>query len=125
MAAYEIPGFRFTLPAGQDFTGKRFRFVKCDGSGNAILTAAATDIPVGVAQDEPNVIGAPLAVYGSGITKVIAGAAIVAGAPVSSDATGAAITATAGKFIAGIALTTAGAAGEQVSVLFQPAGISA
>lgn len=122
--AYEIPGLRHTLPAGQDFTGARFKFVKVDASGNAILTAAAADIPVGIIQDEPKVVGSPAAIYSTGVSKVVAGAAVVAGAPVTSDANGAAISAATGNYIAGIALI-GGAKGEIISVLLQYAGFKA
>ncbi len=56
------------------------------------------------------------------IVEVEAGAAVVAGAKVASDAQGRAATAATGNVIMGTALTAAGAAGEVIDVLLSKQG---
>lgn len=54
--AYEIPVFNLgTLKAGADLSAStnQFKFVKLDGSGDVVLCTGATDIPVGVLQNNP------------------------------------------------------------------------
>ncbi len=121
-AAYEIPHFRFSLPAGGAVN--RGRFVAIDANGNGIVATAATDPIVGVSQ---NMISAPsegfrheiadqvLEVQGAGISIVEASATITYGAFVTTDGEGRAAVGAADNCI-GIALTAAGAAGEFVTV---------
>lgn len=100
----------------------------------ATAVAATTDRPIGVLQNQPIVkLNAGLQAEGyseaeitvSGVTKVVAGAAIPAGSPVATDAAGRAIVATlatsatyttVNPFILGTALTPASAAGDMITV---------
>lgn len=120
MAAYEILGQRVSLIAGTDLTDKMYHFVKVDSTCKAVLPAATTDAIVGVSY-QPAKEGEADTIIVSGVARVVAGAAIVAGDPVAGDATGAAVKAT-GSVGYGIALT-AGAKGEQVAVLLKTVGV--
>ncbi len=122
MAAYEIPHFRFSLPAGGAIN--IHRFVKIDASGNGVVATAATDPIVGVSQNmisarsdlfRHDVEDQVLEIQGAGISIVEAGAAITTGAFITTDGEGRAAVGAADSFI-GIALTSASAAGEFVSV---------
>lgn len=107
MFAFEIPGQRFSLPAGADV--KRFRFVSANANSNGITATAATPV-IGVSMNEAKA-GQVLEIA-DGIVMVEAGGAVNAGAAVASNADGMAI-AGDGK---AIALTSATAAGEIITV---------
>jgi hypothetical protein len=95
--------------------GNMFRFVKITGSHQVGLCTAATDVVVGILQNKPQKPGAAATVGIYGISNVIAGAAVSAGAFVAPDATGRAVTdATNGRYIA---LKPATVAGEMFPVL--------
>lgn len=107
MFAFEIPGQRFSLPAGADV--KRFRFVSADANSNGIPATAATPV-IGVSMNEAKA-GEVLEIA-DGLVMVEAAAAINAGVAVASNAEGLAI---AGDGAA-IAITSATAAGELITV---------
>lgn len=104
--AYEIPGFRFTLPATSALatdiailvaagTRHAHRFVSVDSSGEIdYATAAAKDTAlalatVGVLQDDPRVEGEPGSIMATGISKVEAGTGgVTAGTRVMAAGTG-------------------------------------
>lgn len=107
MFAFEIPGQRFSMPAGADV--ERCRFVSINENSAGITATAATKI-VGVSMnkaDEGQVLE-----IADGIVIVEASAAITAGVAVTSAADGRAV---AGDGPA-IALTSASATGELVTV---------
>lgn len=114
-------------------------FDTAGGSGpyDMIAVANATTLPIGVNQSAggpptPGGTIAPNATAGQsidvrvvGVTKCIAGAAIAtANTPVSANASGQVVAAAAAgatnSYIVGIALTTAAAAGDLVTVLLTP-----
>lgn len=107
MYAYEIPGLRFSLPAGAAVG--RHRFVSVNGNSEGIQATATSPI-VGVSMNETK-IGEVLEVA-DGIVMVEAGGAITAGVAVASNAEGKAV---AGEGPA-VAITAATAAGELVTV---------
>lgn len=119
--AFEIPGFKFSLEASGDLSASQFRFVTADANGQAAVAGAGVPT-IGVLQDKPSAAGIAGEIMGDGITKVVAGAAVTAGAQVMSDATGRAVTATTGNHIAGQALETAANAGEIISVFLKHGG---
>lgn len=112
------------------------RFVKLDATKDfaVIQGAAATDSLIGISQegtkDAPGVVGAgtdaasageTLKVFGQGdVCLLEAGAAIVRGARLTSDATGRGVTAApaagANNGIGAVALQSAAAAGEKIRV---------
>lgn len=107
MFAFEIPGGRFSMPAGADV--ERCRFVSINANSAGVAATATTKI-VGVSMnkaDEGQVLE-----IADGIVIVEASAAITAGVAVTSAADGRAV---AGDGPA-IALTSASAAGELVTV---------
>lgn len=107
MFAFEIPGQRFSLPAGADV--ERFRFVSANANSNGVTATATTPI-IGVSMNKADA-GQVLEVA-DGIVMVEAGAAVTAGVAVASNANGQAI---AGEGPA-VALTAATAAGELITV---------
>ena len=109
MYAYEIPGMRFSLPAGSAVT--RHRFVSVNGNSEGVQATATTQI-VGVSMNEA-AAGEVLEVA-DGLVMVEAGAAITAGAAVYADADGK--VAASGTIEAGIAITAAKAAGDIITV---------
>ena len=96
--------------------------VKFDASGKIGQTSANTDIMLGVAMgdaDSENGTGVAF----SGIVEVVAGGSVSAGAAVSTDASGAAVTATSTKRQIGYALTD-GTNGEKMLIVISP-GVAA
>jgi hypothetical protein len=120
--AYEINNYsvRATFVAGADLSSKQYTFVKLNASGEVIAAAAATDIPIGVLQNNPT-SGAEASVTIVGGTKIVAGAAIGEGALVGTSSTGKAVALVAGtdttKYVVGTLLTESGADGDIVSAV--------
>lgn len=125
MNAYEIPNQRFSLPAGAAVD--RFRFVSADANGAGIHATASTQV-IGVSTNLVDTTTVPAAKQiveiADGIVMVEAAGNVAAGAAVSSDANGKAVTATpvtygdtsvAGSIVVGSALT-GGGAGELITV---------
>ena len=109
MFAFEIPGGRFSMPAGAEI--ERHRFVSINANSAGIPATASTQI-VGVSMNK--VKADQVLEIADGIVMVEASAAINAGAAVYSTADGRA--AASGTIIAGIALTGATAAGDIITV---------
>lgn len=107
MFAFEIPGQRFSMPAGADV--ERCRFVSVNENSAGITATAATKI-VGVSMNK--VAAGQVLEIADGIVVVEASAAVTAGVAVTSAADGRAV---AGEGPA-IALTSAAAAGELITV---------
>lgn len=109
---------KFNMVAAADLSAKQYTFVKMSSTG-AVTIAAATDIAVGVLQNTPKA-DEVCEIAVSGITKLVASAAIVAGKQVGTTATGTAVGLTAGtdttKFVFGQAITAATAAGDVITV---------
>lgn len=101
------------LVANSDLSGKQFYFVKLVGTNLVDVCSAVTDIPCGVLQDTPKA-GQPANVCSFGVTKLITGAAISAGAVLGTTNAGKAAAYVAGtdttKYLVGQALTSTGAA---------------
>lgn len=108
-----VEGLTYAGEAGADLSTSLNRFVKVNSSKEIVL-AGNGDKVLGTIF-EAAASGGPVSVQFGGIAKVIAGAAITAGAQVQSDANGAAITLAAGK-AAGISLDGASAAGVVTAV---------
>lgn len=97
-----------SLVAAADLSAKIGYIVQVDSNGKAAL-ADATALAVGVLQNNP-ASGQVATVGVHGVSKVVAGGTIAAGARVTSDANGKAIAATtAGDAVIGIALAGAAA----------------
>lgn len=114
-----VPGMPGSLSPN---AGKQFRWVKVTGPRIAGLCSAATrEQPIGVLQNKPQNVGDAATVGFSGVSICEAGAGITAGAAVKVDSTGRAITWVSGTddqdLRKGIAILSAGDAGELISVL--------
>lgn len=110
MHAFEIPGLRFSLPAGAAVKRATFVSVNADSQG---VTATASTKVIGVAMNQCDKADEVLEIA-DGIVMVVAGGAITAGSAVASNDTGQATTASDAG--CGIALTGASKAGEFVTV---------
>lgn len=111
-----------TLDAGADLSASsaRYTFQKVSAA-YAVTTAGAGERPVGVlevgaAQDR----GCGVSLIGSGGGTILkAGAAVTAGDPIKSDASGRGVTATSGNDYYAIALETVANADEYFEALLQ------
>lgn len=120
--AFEIPLHKPSgLLAGADLSAAQFKFVKFS-TGKLVVAAAGNDQVYGVLQNKPTSDQVcELEVFGT--TKMVAGAAVAAGAVVMSDAQGRAITGTSTNYGQGFALEAASAAGDIITVTLRPLGI--
>lgn len=92
--------------------GFQYRFIKVTGTQQLGLCTANTDVVAGIMQNKPQVVGQGVTCGFSGISRVIAGAAITAGELLAPDSVGRAVNdATHGKWIA---LAPAAAAGDVI-----------
>lgn len=114
---------QFTKLAASDMTANQYRFVKVDPSNPAQFILPAAGGPVaGVLQNHPSATNAGTIVP-EGVSKVIAGAAVAADAPIASDATGRAVTAVTDDHVVGRAELAATGAGLVISVRLGNEGI--
>lgn len=104
MNAYEIPGLRFSLPAGGDVA--RHRFVSVDSNSNGIQATATANI-IGVSMNQTKQ-GEVLEIA-DGIVMVEAAKTVTAGVLAYADANGK-VTDT-GTVVAGVVVTSAVAGG--------------
>ena len=109
MYAFEIPGQRFSLPAGAAI--ERCRFVSVDANSAGIPATADTKV-IGVSMNK--VEADQVLEIADGLVVVEAAAAITAGAAVYAGAEGKA--AATGTEACGIAITGATGAGELITV---------
>jgi hypothetical protein len=121
--AYEIPGFSWSLIAGEDLTGSQFCCVDLDSSGKAVLPVQGKAV-VGVLRNKPDT-AATATVVSSGIVKGSIGiTGVVAGNNVTTDDDGTFIQASNGDYHVGRALKS-NAAGEIGTILLQIGGANA
>ena len=87
--AYEISNYavKFTASAGADLSAKQYYFVKMSADNTVILCSGATDVPIGVLQNDP-ASGEEASVLVVGGTKLVASAAIAAGLKIGTASTG-------------------------------------
>ena len=110
--------------ASVDMSAQQFTFVLFTGTADEVAqnTASGGDTD-GVLQNDPSAAGQAAQIRVSGVSKVVAGAAVAIGDSVMSDTTGRAITATGtGAFIQGTCVQAAANANEICSVELQKAG---
>ena len=116
--ATENKGHCVSLLASGDLSASQYRFMTLNASAQIAQTGAGAGAD-GILQDDPNAAGRPGAVMvGAGISKIVTGAAVTAGAEAASDATGRAVDAVTGDVVNGKFLEASGGAGEIVSILF-------
>lgn len=104
-----------------DNSGNQYRAVKQTGTRQVGLTAAATDVVIGVLQNKPQVTGEAATVATYGISKVRVNGAVSAGAAVylAADGRGTATGTPGTTTKLGIANTAAAGANELIAVLLQ------
>lgn len=112
-----------SMLAAADLSTKQFLFVEETAAHTVNVTNAITDKAVGVLTNKPDTAGKVATVAVGGTTKVIAGAAIVAGAYVAPMATGKAQTAVSTQYPRGQALDAAGADGDIIEILLIDGGV--
>lgn len=115
--AYEIPGYSFTLVAGEDLT--QYCAVDVEAATGQVISPSGTGArAIGVVQNKPT-DGKAATLVCSGVTKMLVGAGgITAGDNITVDTDGKALTAVATNRVLGIALKT-NAAGTLGTVLLQ------
>jgi hypothetical protein len=103
--------------------GFQYRFVKLSAARTAALcNTTSNELPIGVLQNKPQIVGAACTVATNGISLVEAGGAVTAGEPVKVDSLGRVVNATRGTDAAlyvGAAVTGSTAAGQLVSVFIK------
>ena len=82
------PQITMSFDAGADLSTKQYYFVKLNSSGQVVVCAAVTDVPIGVLQNKPSVVGEAATVCILGRTKVSADEALVAGNEIGVSADG-------------------------------------
>lgn len=119
MATQQLAAFNtLSLVAGADLSSScQWRFGKVNSSGKVIRCSSTGEQAVGVICDNPDAADKAVAVQVGGIAKIEAGAAVTAGDKVMTDTVGRAITHTGTNNVLGLALETAGNAGERISVV--------
>lgn len=102
--AYEIPDLVVSFKAGGDLSSKQYYFVKMNADNEVVVCSGATDIPVGVVQNDPT-SGQEAEVMVQGVSKVSSDAALTAGTLIGTSGDGQADAKTAGsdgtEYIAG------------------------
>lgn len=121
MTATTQVGPELSLVASADLSASQFRWVKAHTVANQVAAIGlVTEAPLGVLTNEPDASGKAASIQVQGIAKVEAAAAITIGDRIGPSANGRAEAKTEGtdttEYVAGIALETAGAAGEIISV---------
>jgi len=113
MAFHTVTETMTGVVAAADLSAYQYHFVKMTTTGIDICGAAMAH---GVLQNKPTALGEPASVVTKGCVKVMAGALVVKGVMVMSDADGHGITATSGNFQQGICRAGSTAAGEYITV---------
>lgn len=105
-----------TFRAGADLSTKQFHIVELTGQDTVNVCDAATDKPLGILQNKPKV-GEAAIVRVWGISKVVAGDVLTAGADYGTSAAGQAVAkVTAGDLVLGRVLEGTAAAGNLATV---------
>ena len=112
-----------TKKAAGDLSTKQYLFMKVSAAQTVDTCAGTTDKSIGVLQDKPSAAGKDASVAVDGTTKVIAGAAITAGAYVAPMASGKAQTAVSTQYPRGMALDTAVSDGDIIEILLIAGGV--
>jgi hypothetical protein len=102
-----------TLPSSGNLSTHQFKFGVVNGSGQVALAGAGTRVD-GVIANKPAAQTDPVEFQVGGIVNVIAAGAINPGAEVASDASGLAVAAAGGNYVAGVHVGTAAAAANDV-----------
>lgn len=121
--ATQLPNNLKTYKTVTDLSAKQYLCMKLSAADTVDTTAAITDPAVGVLQNDPvgtAAVPQDAVIADQGTTKVIAGAAIAAGAKVAPMANGKVQTAVSTQHPLGQALSAAGADGELIEIRLAP-----
>jgi hypothetical protein len=110
--AYEIPGKTISLEASGDLSAAQHHMVEVDANGQLTVSNSAGESVFGVLQNDPNAQGRVGTVMKDGVSKCVAGAAVVAGNLIQTNASGRGIPVASGDFVVGRALDAAANDGE-------------
>ncbi len=109
-----------SLKAGEDLSGKQYTAVYLSAANEVkFATSTNSSLTVGILQNKPK-SGEAATVRNLGLGKWLAGAAVTAGDPVTTNGSGRAIKVTSGGMVVGQALDTVGADGETLTVNLHP-----
>lgn len=118
--AVELPIFMKSFVAGADLSSSQYKFVELSSEDTVTVCNAATDVPIGVLQNDPT-SGQEAVVMIIGVSKVQADAALSVGAQIGTSADGQADAKTPGtditEYVVGRVLQASGAAAEIISCL--------
>jgi hypothetical protein len=117
MSVIQTP-ITFTAVAGADLSAKQFHFVKVSAA-NQVNTCGDGEAGVGVLLNKPK-SGEPALVQIGGLSKVVVGAGLTAGARVMSSSAGKALTATTGKNVLAVLTQTGTGDGSIVECVLSP-----
>lgn len=104
---------------GEDVSSNQYSFVTLQSDGNYDLTGDGLQAH-GIVTGDEDTAGhtVSIAVPNGAVTRVLAGGSISVGDNVASDANGAAVTATSGDVILGIAREAASGSGSVIAIQF-------
>ncbi|HZT29254.1 MAG TPA: capsid cement protein [Bryobacteraceae bacterium] len=108
--AYEQTLRTVGVPASADLSASQFCFMVVNSNGQLAVPSAQA-VADGVLQDKPNGQGVQGELAILGVTKLVTGAAVTAGDPLTPDASGRGVTASAGNFVRARALASSSGAG--------------
>lgn len=103
--------------ASGDLSAAQYKFVKVNSSGQMAVCSVAGEEADGVLQDKPAAAGRAGGMAIGGVTKVLLGGTVAKGAKVTTNASGAAVTAATGNVELGTCIE-GGASGEIGSIIF-------
>lgn len=106
---------RDALPSGADLINSLFRFAKVNSAGQLVVCDTAGETVYGSLSEVQAGAGRGATVDIDGILKVVAGGTVATGAKVATNASGAAVTASTGNVVVGIA-RKGGASGTIIEV---------
>lgn len=111
-----------SLKAGADIEDVRFKAVKYDADGNAVLTSTAGEVFLGIALPTTGdavgkvKAGDDIDIQIKDMGMAVAGGAIAIGSPLAANNAGQLVTASAGNFVIGYAMEAATKAGDIITV---------
>jgi len=112
-----VPGLVSTFVTGADLSAQKNRWARISADNTVNIATAPANPIIGVIDDIPqNAAGMQVAVRLSGTADIVAGAAVAAGAFVTTDGSARAVTATTGQLAHGIAIQAATALGDLIEV---------
>ena len=112
-----------SLPAAGDLSSSQYLFGKINSSGQVAVCPDGGKAD-GVIQNDPAAAGRAVQLGIAGRSKIVAGGVVGAGDSVSCDASGRAVSVASGDYSLGTAVEAASAAGDVISIIFQPSNLN-